>query len=328
MLAGRRTAARARLVLVALPQLIPGCSPAFALDRTGPGALSIGPSAWWIASAILGCTLAALLLVLMPRMPRLGTKAARWMVIAGGLLLPGIALAAMLFARPVSPAAGPPGDIVIEIVARQFWWEIRYPNLVRGAAPVVTANELHIPAGADVRLRLTSADVIHGLAIPPLTSGAELVPGHVEEVVLRAAAPGRFRGACYAFCGLQHAHMALPVLALPQEDWRAWLRGQAAAAAPPDDALASRGQGLFVASGCASCHAVRGHGAAGVAGPDLTHFGSRETIGAGMLPNTLSSLTGWIAATQQIKPGAKMPSFNLLTGPELHALAHYLQALR
>jgi cytochrome c oxidase subunit 2 len=122
--------------------------------------------------------------------------------------------------------------------------------------------------------------------------------------------------------------MAFPVVALPHDEWQLWLRDQAAAAEPPEDGPASRGREIFTAAGCGSCHAVRGHDAAGVAGPDLTHFASRRTIGAGMLPNTRSALTGWIAATQQIKPGARMPSFNLLTGPELHALASYLQGLR
>ncbi|WP_372619129.1 c-type cytochrome [Falsiroseomonas sp.] len=320
------------LLALAAAMLAAGSSAALALEAAGPDArekLELLRTALWIALPVALLATAALAHALLFPQHRLGPRAARWMVVGGGLALPGIALTAMLLVLPRGPlpAAAEAGP-TIEIVARQFWWEIRYAGPAPGAPAVVTANELHIPAGVPVRLRLTSRDVIHGFAIPALGGAADLVPGRTEELVLRADAPGAFRAACYAFCGVQHAHMALPVLAMPRDEWQTWLRAQAAAAAAPQAGPALQGRDIFIASGCGSCHAVRGHGADGEAGPDLTHFASRETIGAGMLPNTRAALTGWIAATQQIKPGAKMPSFHLLTGPELHALATYLEGLR
>ncbi|HEV7264985.1 MAG TPA: c-type cytochrome [Falsiroseomonas sp.] len=329
----RRAGGLAAILLALAAGALAVCSSAAsALEAARPladGRQELLTTALWIALPVALLAVTALAHALLFPQLRLGPRAARWMVVGGGLLLPGIALPALLLALPrgALPAAAEAGPTV-EVVARQFWWEIRYAGPTPDSPAVVTANELHIPSGVPVRLRLTSRDVIHGFALPALGGAADLVPGRTEELVLRADAPGVFRAACNAFCGLQHAHMALPVLAMPRDEWQAWLREQAAAAPPPQAGPALRGRDIFIASGCGSCHAVRGHGADGEAGPDLTHFASRETIGAGMLPNTRAALTGWIAATQQIKPGARMPSFHLLTGPELHALATYLEGLR
>jgi cytochrome c oxidase subunit 2 len=323
-----------RLLPLTLP-LLAGCSGAQSfLDPTGPNArdtLWLFELTLWVSALVCLLVGAAVLQAwLLPRF-RLPERAARWMVAGGGVVLPAIVLPVLLVASLRIPwpfAEEREGAFTVDVVAWQFWWEFRYPNPEPGGPPVVTANELHIPVGVPVRFRLNTSDVIHSFWIPKLGGKVDMIPGRTNYALLRADQPGEFRGACFEFCGLQHANMAFAVRALPDAEWQAWLRREAAPAAEPADDQARHGREVFTASGCGSCHAVRGHGAEGATGPDLTHFAARSTIGAGILPNTRAALTGWIAATQQIKPGANMPSFNGLTGPELHALAAYLEGLR
>lgn len=322
-------------ILLFAAALLAGCGGAqSSLDPIGPNArdtLWLFQLTLWVS--VLVCLLvgAALLQAwLLPRL-RLPERAARWMVAGGGVVLPAIVLPVLLVASLRIPwpfAAEREGAFTVDVVAWQFWWEFRYPNPEPGGPPVVTANELAVPAGVPVRFRLHTADVIHSFWVPKLGGKVDMIPGRTNYALLRADEPGEFRGACFEFCGLQHANMAFVVRALPASDWQEWLRREAAPAAEPLAEEARRGREVFIASGCGSCHAVRGHGAEGGIAPDLTHFASRQTIGAGILPNTRSALTGWIAATQQIKPGANMPNFNGLSGPDLHALAAYLEELR
>jgi cytochrome c oxidase subunit 2 len=164
--------------------------------------------------------------------------------------------------------------------------------------------------------------------VPQLRGKLDLIPGDTNVLNLSADRPGMYRGQCAEFCGQQHAHMALTVVAESRGDYERWLANQRAPAHAPDDSLALLGQQLFVAGPCALCHTVRGTPALGSVGPDLTHMGSRLTIAAGTLPNTLGSLEGWIANAQSIKPGANMPSLTMYGGRELRAIATYVSGLR
>jgi cytochrome c oxidase subunit II len=85
---------------------------------------------------------------------------------------------------------------------------------------------------------------------------------------------------------------------------------------------------VFDQSGCGACHTIRGTSANGVAGPDLTHVGSRRTLGAGMLPNNQGTMGGWISDSQAIKPGNRMPAYPVLTGQDLRAVSAYLESLK
>lgn len=318
------------------PLLLAGCGGAQSwLSPLGPNAaetLDLFRLTLWVSAVVVLLVGGTLLHALFARRRWRGSDRYRLLLMAGGgVVLPAVVLPVFLVQslRIDWPFAEErPAELTIDVVAWQFWWEIRYPS-PDGGAPIVSANELRIPAGVPVRFRLTTADVIHSFWIPKLAGKVDMVPGRVNYALVQADAPDTFRGACFEFCGLQHAHMAFDVIAMPPKEFADWLRREAQPAQPPATEEAREGARLFIESGCGSCHAVRGlPGAEGEVAPDLTHVGSRRTIGAGMLPNRLGALAGWIAATQQVKPGANMPSFNQLSGPELHTLSAYLEGLR
>ncbi|HEV2106684.1 MAG TPA: cytochrome c oxidase subunit II [Thermomicrobiales bacterium] len=214
-----------------------------------------------------------------------------------------------------------PPALTVDVIGNQWWWEVRYPEV-----DAITANEIHIPVGEPVRVRLLSDDVIHSFWIPELSGKLDLLPGITNEFWIEADEPGTYLGECAEFCGIQHAHMAFLVVAEPRERFDLWLTGQVEPASFVADPLVERGQDIFLTAGCAACHTVRGTAADGEIGPDLTHLASRETIAAGMLENNLGNLMGWIADPQAIKPGNHMP--NLPLAPEeLEAVVAYLLSL-
>jgi cytochrome c oxidase subunit 2 len=251
-------------------------------------------------------------------------------IIGGGVALPVVVLAALLsysfvLGRDLTRDLGPEARR-IEVVGKQWWWEVRYLDPA-GGAPVVAANELRLPVGEPVELLLTATDVIHSFWLPSIAGKRDMIPGKVNRLVLEAAVPGVYRGQCAEYCGGPHALMAFYAIAAPPEDFAAWLEREAAPAPPPADPFLAQGRELFFASGCGACHTVRGTPAAGELGPDLTHLGSRLSLAAGILPNNVGTIAGWIADTRHLKPGNKMPPFNTFTGVELRALAAWLASL-
>jgi cytochrome c oxidase subunit 2 len=218
-----------------------------------------------------------------------------------------------------SPARRP--RLTIEVTGHQWWWEVRYLNDAADQT-FVTANEIHIPTNQPVMIRLIGADVIHSFWLPGLGGKTDVIPGQINVTWLQADRPGEYRGQCAEYCGVQHAHMAVSVVAEPPAAFAAWRRAQVL----PAGAAASPGEALFVAR-CGACHTVRGTGAGGIAGPDLTHLMSRATLAAGAVANTAGGLAGWIADPQAIKPGARMPA-TYLSGPQLTATVAYLETLK
>ena len=213
----------------------------------------------------------------------------------------------------------------IAVSAKMWWWEVRYPG---PAGDIVSANEIHIPAGQDVYIGLSASDVIHSLWIPALNGKMDAIPGRVTGLTLHAAKPGVYRGQCAEYCGTQHARMALHVVAHTNADFTAWLARQGRAAAVPANAYLERGRRVFVEQRCGACHTIRGVAAGALLGPDLTHVGSRLHIAAGTLRNHRGTLAGWIADPQSVKPGARMPPAADLDGESLRALATYLESLK
>jgi cytochrome c oxidase subunit 2 len=219
-----------------------------------------------------------------------------------------------------------PSRLTIEVRGHQWWWHVRYLD-ERGRWDFVTANELRIPTGEPVVLRLSSADVIHSFWVPALAGKRDLVPGRVNRLILRADQPGVFRGQCAEYCGGAHALMAMHVVAEPPEAFEAWRAQQRRPAREPADAEAERGRSVFLANGCGLCHRVAGTPAAGTLGPDLTHVGGRLHIVSGMLRTHRGTLAGWVASAQRLKPENLMPSYASLEGAELRTLAQWLESL-
>jgi cytochrome c oxidase subunit 2 len=222
-----------------------------------------------------------------------------------------------------TPPAGAP--LSIEIVGHQWWWEVHYPDPTPSRA-VTTANEVHIPVGRPVQVRLESRDVIHSFWVPNLQGKRDLIPGHVNTVWLQADQPGLFHGQCAEFCGAQHAHMAFLIVAEPESAFSAWLDGQRQPAASPATDDQARGQEAFLSRTCALCHTVRGANAWGQNGPDLTHLATRRELAAGTLPNRHGSLVEWVTDPHRVKPGTKMPPMPPETG--IQALVAYLESLK
>jgi cytochrome c oxidase subunit II len=217
------------------------------------------------------------------------------------------------------------GAVVVQVVGHQFWWELRY-NDPDPSREVTTANELHVPVGVPVVLNLSSQDVIHSFWVPSLHGKIDLIPGHENHTVLRADRPGTYRGQCAEFCGFQHAHMGIVVIAEPLERFQAWLDAQRAPGRDPSDDAGWTGRHILESRSCALCHAVRGAEANATVGPDLTHLASRATLAAGTVANTDDALAQWILDPQHVKPGANMPP-TPLRPEELQALVHYLRSL-
>jgi cytochrome c oxidase subunit 2 len=223
-------------------------------------------------------------------------------------------------------AAHPDRTLTIEVIGRQWWWEVRY-NDPDPSKIVVDANELHLPAGETVQLKLTSRDVIHSLWIPNIAGKRDLIPGYTSSLYLHPDRPGVYRAQCAEFCGHEHAKMALPVVVQTREQFFAWLEQQRTPAVEPTDAVTQHGKRVFLLAACSKCHAITGVEAYGTVGPNLTHVASRRTIGAGTLPNERGYLTSWIVDPQKIKPGVRMPP-NPIPGPDLEALLAYLETLK
>ncbi len=249
-------------------------------------------------------------------------------IVGGGIVFPVVVLAVLLvYAIHTGHAlSGPPARAAdIEVVGKRWWWEVRYSL---GAGKAVLANELRVPVGKPVEIALSTTDVIHSFWVPALAGKVDMIPGRINRIVIEAREPGVYRGQCAEFCGAQHALMAFYVVAVPQDEYREWLGRQASPAAEPGDPFVRQGRDVFLREGCAACHTIRGTGAAGARGPDLTHVGSRLSIAAGTLANGTGALAAWIADPQHVKPGNLMPATRTLPGEDLRALAAYLDALK
>ena len=313
-----------------------------ALNPAGPQAGSVH-RLWYlmfaIATVVYVVVIATLLLVMWRRQrvqleadeTRSADREAR---AKRAVILAAVATVATLFvilffdlgvARELTQLATSPA-LSIRVTGHQWWWEVEYEDSVPQQR-VRTANEIHLPIGQPVLVKLESHDVIHSFWVPNLAGKRDLIPGHHTQTWIRADRPGVYRSQCAEFCGVEHAKMSLFVVAEPREQFDAWLARQRAPAALPSDTLAARGQLVLEANSCGLCHTVTSTLARGRVGPDLTHVGSRLSLAAGTLPNTPGYLAGWIVDPQAIKPGVQMPA-NALSPTDLRALVEYLTRLR
>jgi len=208
------------------------------------------------------------------------------------------------------PASDRDADLII--TGHQWWWEAEYPN-----SGVVAANEIHIPVGKRLLVRLEAFDVIHSFWVPSLNRKMDAIPGHPNYMYLEASEPGLYKGQCTEFCGAQHAKMLIRVIAEPEAQFRAWQQAQLRVAPAPSSGLALQGFKLYKEKTCLNCHAVN-------IGPDLNHVASRETLGSGIIPNNHEMLVEWLRNPKKYKPYAHMPDFQLSLA-EAKAIAAYLE---
>lgn len=350
MRVGARTGSARRairhLVLVLALALAPGTAaaggPLYFLDTSSPSGDAIANLTWGLIALSLAVVVIISALVVVGvflkrgrrdfagerRLPVLHAGGGlTWVYI--GLIVTTIALAGSITWTVVTMAAisQPPAEprFTIEVTGQQWWWEVRYVVEDDPSRTFETANEIHLPVGEPVRVRLSSKDVIHSFWVPALAGKTDLVPGLTNVTWLQADQEGEYWGQCAEYCGRQHAHMALRVFAQTPEDFQAWWDGQVESADPPESEAMQTAQNQFILR-CGACHAVRGTRAGGNVGPDLTHLMSRTTLAAGMLPNTVGHLSGWVANPQFIKPGSEMPNLEL-SGPQLDAIRTYLLTL-
>ena len=219
-------------------------------------------------------------------------------------------------------AAAPRDALRVKVIGHQWWWEFQYPEL-----GIVTASDLHLPAGRPVSLEIGSVDVIHSFWVPGLGGKRDATPGNQTRIVLTADTPGVYYGQCAEFCGASHANMRHLAIVETPEAFQAWAAKQKEeAASPPDGSPAAAGLQLFRTGTCVGCHTIRGVSGGGI-GPDLTHVGSRRTIAGGILPNTPENLARWVRHAPQVKPGSLMPEQSLIDA-QVAELVAYLQSLR
>ena len=245
--------------------------------------------------------------------------------VVGGLM--GLAVASFFTDRGLAqPNRDGKPVVSIELTGNQWWWDAKY-HFHDASKDFRTANELHIPLGGATYILLKANDVIHSFWVPNLAGKQDLIPGHLNDIVLVPTKAGHYRGQCAEYCGLQHAHMALDIVVDTPADYQRWIARQQQTAQLPTDPQAQAGYRYFMTRQCGACHTVGGTEAGGQVAPDLTHVASRATIAAGTLPNSVGSMHAWIADPQGVKPGANMPWLGL-NADELHAVVAYLETLK
>jgi cytochrome c oxidase subunit II len=333
------TPRRARLVVpLSLALVAAGCGGSQStLDPKSRASDQIATLWWWML--LIACVVFAGALGLIgiawvrrrrPGLPLVEDSGGRnlGLVVLFGILIPitvNVALfivANFFVIKQTEAPAATTTPMTIQVIGRQWFWEVRYPGT--GA---VTANEIHIPARTRVNVVATTGDVIHSFWVPQLNRKIDMIPGRRNRILLSSDKPGRYRGQCAEFCGIEHARMAMYVYVQEPAAFQRWLRGAAAGARPARTGLARSGAAAFTRDGCASCHAIRGTSARGQVGPDLTHVGSRASIAALTLPNTARALADWLRDPQHAKPGNRMPDLGL-SAADIRSLVAYLQGLK
>ena len=245
-------------------------------------------------------------------------------------------------------------DPEVLVVGQQWWWEFRYYfdgldgldlSDARHLPPadIVAANQLVIPTGSEIGLKITSRDVIHSYWIPALNGKRDAVPGRVAPWKIEAEKPGVYFGQCTEFCGLSHSRMRMQTVAMDPADFQLWVDQQMQPAVEPIDAAALRGREIFEGQ-CARCHVVNGINDGGGAdlvsnaAPNLTHIMSRTTFAGGIFDLyeadgslNRTQLEAWLRNAPAEKPAYAegrrgMPAMGLSEG-QIDDVVAYLQTL-
>ncbi len=323
--------------------LLTACGkPQSSLYPAGPAADKIAHMSWFMAILFLVITGVMWILIAWAFSRRRGTLEEHEPVDAGGgqawigwggLVFPIIVLTVifvlglnLLASFPVHDGHREALKPDITLIGHQWWWEVQYDG--EPSQSFTTANEIHIPVGQPVNIELISRDVIHSFWVPTLHGKVDLVPGHPNFIRIEADHEGSYNGTCAEYCGAQHAHMRLLVVAQQPEDYQAWVQQQLKPGVEPTGEDAKRGEQVFMAGPCSMCHQVRGTLAGGRVAPDLTHIGSRNYIAANSYPNNDAYLEAWVTHAQSLKPGVAMPDLTQFNGQQLRDIVAYLRQLQ
>lgn len=309
----------------------------------GPGAARIVPLMWAISVLFLAVTLVMWILLVIPVRRRgslsehdpVDIGGGQGWVALGGLLIPLVVLTGFFVAGLILmerfPIHDPNNSAVMKpdilVIGHQWWWEVHYLDGPPDER-FETANEIHIPSGQPVTMEVESADVNHAFWVPALQGKIDMIPGHPNYMRIEASQPGNYLGQCAEYCGKQHAHMRLLVVAQSAADYKSWMQQMLQPGHAPTTPDAIAGEQVFLSTACSRCHTVRGTPAGGHVAPDLTHMASRQYIGADSFPNNTAYLEAWITHAQSFKPGALMPNLTDYTGVQLRDLVAYLQQLK
>ncbi len=265
-----------------------------------------------------------------------------------------VVLLTLLSVRAMARLNPTPADAVkIDVLGAQFYWNFDYPEVKVQGGTLMNGNELVLPVGKQIALTITGKDVIHAFWAPNLGGQRDAIPSVKKTWQVDTSRPGVYQGNCTVLCGASHANMRFKVIVLPQAQYDAFIKGAQAYAAPTPAAgsAEARGYQIFMqgkpatgAIACASCHRVQGTPANGQNGPDLSFFGSRNTLGAGMWEGEarLKALHEWLKHSPNVKPGSRMPAYDgqnhlldnkvfkagLLTDAEIDDVAAYILSLK
>lgn len=222
--------------------------------------------------------------------------------------------------------AAQPVDLVINVAARQWVWQFKYP----GDAGVTANETLVVPAGKNIRLDMTSADVIHAWWMPNFGPMIYVNPGEISYVWFNVNQVGEYIGQCNVYCGAAHANMLSKVRVLPPAEYEAWYAEQAGLNTGTVQAGSpERGMNTFMNGPCTACHSIEGTKAQGKVAPrPLTIFATYPTIAqVEGFTNNAENLKSWLKDPQAHKPGTTMPNLNL-KAQEIEDLAAYLETLK
>lgn len=321
------------ILFIALAALLSGCAGIqSALDPAGKEAAAVAGLFWVMvcgAALVWVLVMGGLYYATRIRPEAHSEKVAGRVILWAGAVFPTVVLVALLTyalwlmptIRPWNALSAGEAPLEIEVTGEQFWWRVTYNR--PGAETVHSANEVRLPAGERVIFRLTSADVIHSFWVPALGGKMDMIPGRENTLTLEATRTGIYRSPCAEFCGESHALMAFATVVMEPEEFDTWL----AAKSEPSPGAHAAGIDAFLRNGCDACHAIKGTAADGTIGPNLSHVGSRETLGAGILDNEIDSYVAFIETPDSVKPGIRMPSFAGLEDAEITAIARYLKGL-
>jgi cytochrome c oxidase subunit 2 len=247
------------------------------------------------------------------------------MIVFGGVVAPILVLVVLAVVTVTTTNAlrrPEPDALRVDVVGKRWWWAVTYPS-----AHFTTANELRLPTGRPIEIRLTSDNVIHSFWVPQLAGKVDTIPGQTNMLRFVARTPGTYKGECAEFCGVQHTHMGFIVRVESSGDFDRWLTQHARPALEPASEQAAEGEAAFNAQPCAGCHTIDGTPAAGTLGPNLTDIGERLTLGAGALANTPGNLERFMTDAPGVKPGVLMPELDL-SPRDVHSIVAYLESLK